>query len=371
MITYNYPIFAAKPIANVPPAPKNYEVYTDNEDIYLEKYLEYYTPALMLQTQLKMMGVTNYPNIPLFSYEDLENMDIQKLKSIVKIANNLSKQVELLPDTYNPLLIDCEKVRAELEAQVFQLSLDTIALSKEKKYIEALKTKLQEVIAQAERNEMLYLQNYQKLVQENFELKYYGAIDKEPMQLFLLKFITKGSQLFVNNNDIEKSIYPSFNLNFDAVSIAQQRANISLWIEYSYQITKAKLNPFINNNDRQHYNDQTISFGADAGLNLSKLFNIKGTKWNFDLGLGYFKGFVNHANYNFPKTEYQGNIIKVETSFFNFWKLTPFGLHFGAYFNRFSEDALYFKDGPPAIIKAGWHPSIYVGLSFNLVQVFK
>lgn len=135
MITYNYPIFAAKPIANVPPAPKNYEVYTDNEDIYLEKYLEYYTPALMLQTQLKMMGVTNYPNIPLFSYEDLENMDIQKLKSIVKIANNLSKQVELLPDTYNPLLIDCEKVRAGLHSQFKHLRYFQLNNSNIRSYI--------------------------------------------------------------------------------------------------------------------------------------------------------------------------------------------------------------------------------------------
>lgn len=368
---YNSQIFAAKPITSVPAPPINYEVYTDNEDIYFEKYLEYYIPAIMLQTQLKMMGVKNFPQLPALSYQDLENMDVQKLKNIVNVANNLLKQVVSLPDTYNPSLIDCEKSKSQLEAQIFQLTLDTIALSKDKKFLETLRKKLQELITQSEKNEMMYLQNYQKLVQENFELKYLETLDKDPMNLFLLKLIAKGSQLFVNNSDIEKNVFPSISLNFEAVNIAQNRANVNLWSEYSYQFTKVKINPFVQSNDRQHYIEHVISFGADAGLNLAKLFNIKRIKWDFDLGYGYFIGFVNHANYNFPKTEYQGNIIKVETSFYNFWKLTPFGLHFGTYFNRFADDVVYFKDGPPTVIRSGWHPSIYMGISFNLIQVFK
>ena len=364
-------VIAMKPIVIVPPPPQNYEVYTDNEDIFFEKYLEYYIPAIMLQAQLKIVGVSNYPSIPSLSFQDIQNLDVQKLKNIVKVANNLMKQVEALPDTYNPLLVECEKNKMDLDRQLFKLSLDTIALFKEKKYTEMLKNKLSEVIAQAEKNEMLWNEKYQKLVEENFKLKYYGITDKEPTKVFIVNLITKGAQHFVNQNDIEKGVFPAMNINFEAVNIAQQRASISLWSEYSYQTTKVKINPTIPSNDRQHYIELVIAFGADVGLNISKLFKIKRVRWDFDLGIGYFYGVVNHANYNFPKTEYQGNILKVETSFNNYWRLMPFGLHFGAYFNRFSDDIVYFKDGPPAILKSSWRPSIYAGISFNLIQVYK
>lgn len=364
-------LFAIKPIATIPADPNNYEVFTENEEIFLEKYLEYYIPAVMLQTQLRMVGVDKYPKLPPFSFQDIESLDAKKLKNIAKVARDLTKQVEVLPESYNPALINCEKVKSELESQLFQLSLDTIGLSKEKKYIDKLKKKLEDIIAQSEKNEMTYNQNYQKLVQENFELKYYGTIDKEPMQLFLVKVTAKGSQLFLNSNDIEKGVFPSFNIDFEALNIAQQRASISLWSEYSMQTTKIKINPISNNNDRQHYSEQILAFGADVGLNLSKLFNIKRIKWDFDLGFGYFKGFVNHTNYNYSKSEYQGNIIKVETSFHNFSRLTPFGIHFGGYFNRFADDIIYYKEGAPVILRSSWRPSIYAGISFNLIQIYK
>ncbi len=364
-------LFAIKPIATIPSDPNNFEVFTENEEIFLEKYLEYYIPAVMLQTQLRMVGVDKFPKLPTFSFQVIENLEVKKLKEIAKVAKDLTKQVEVLPESYNPALINCEKVKSELESQLFHLSLDTIGLSKEKKYIEKLKKKLEEIVAQSEKNEMEYNQKYQKLVKENFELKYYGTIDKEPMQLFLVKVTAKGSQLFLNSNDIEKGVFPSFNIDFEAVNIAQQRASISLWSEYSLQTTKVKINPISNSNDRQHYSEQILAFGADIGLNLSKLFSIKRIKWDFDLGFGYFKGFVNHTNYNYPKSEYQGNIIKVETSFHNFSRLTPFGIHFGAYFNRFADDIIYYKEGPPVILRSSWRPSIYAGISFNLIQIYK
>lgn len=364
-------LFAIKPIATIPSDPNNFEVFTENEEIFLEKYLEYYIPAVMLQTQLRMVGVDKFPKLPPFSFQVIENLEVKKLKAIAKVAKDLTKQVEVLPESYNPALINCEKVKSELESQLFQLSLDTIGLSKEKKYIDKLKKKLEDIVAQSEKNEKTYNQNYQKLVQENFELKYYGTIDKEPMQLFLVKLTAKGSQIFLNINDIEKGVFPSFNIDFEALNIAQQRASISLWSEYSLQNTKVKINPIFISNDRQHYNEQIVAFGADVGLNLSKLFTIKGTKWGFDLGFGYFKGFVNHTNYSYLKSEYQGNIIKVETSFDNFSRLTPFGIHLGAYFNRFTDDVIYYKDGPPVILKSSWRPSIYAGISFNLIQIYK
>lgn len=364
-------LYAIKPIVNIPADPSNFEVYTENEEIFLEKYLEYYIPAIMLQTQLRMVGIEQFSKIPPFKYEDIENLDVKKLQNIAKLTKTLSKQIDSLPESYNPALINCEKAKSELESQLFKLSLDTIGMTKEKKYVETLKKKLEEVIARAEKNEKIYNQNFQKLVQENFELKYYGTIDKEPMQLILVRLAAKGSQLFINNDDIEKDISPAFNINFEAVNIAQQRASVSLWSEYSFQTTKIKILPLLNSNDRQHYNEQILAFGLDAGLNLSKLFNLKRIKWDFDLGFGYLKGFVNHTNYNFPKSEYQGNIVKVETSFYNFSRLTPFGIHFGTYFNRFAEDVMYYKDGPPVILKSGWRPSIYLGISFNLIQIYK
>lgn len=371
IIATNDKLFAIKPIVSVPTEPNNYEVYTENESIFFEKYLEYYIPAIMLQTQLKMIGVEQYPKISSFSFDDIENMEIKKLKGIVKVAKELSKQIELLPESYNPALVNCEKMKSNLESQLFKLSLDTIGLSKEKKYIELMQKKLEEVIAQAEKNEMIYNQKYQSLVKENLELKYYGTIDKEPLQLFLVKLAAKGVQHFINSYEVEKGISPTFSLNFEVINIANQKASISLWSEYNTQITKVKVNPYIIDNQRFHYNEQIISFGADIGLNLSKLFKVRRVKWDFDLGLGYFKGFVNHADYNFAKSEYQGNTVKVETSFHNFSRLTPFGIHLGAYFNRYADDIKYFKYGSPAVLKNGWRPSVYAGVSFNFIQIYR
>lgn len=369
-VTNNINLFAIKPIANIPADPNNFEIFTENEEIFFEKYLEYYVPAIMLQTQLRMVGVEQFAKIPKLTYEDIENLDKKKLQDIAKAAKNLIKQVEALPESYNPALINCEKMKSELESQLFQLSLDTIGLKQEKKYVDLLKIKLEEVIAQAEKNEQVYNLNYQKLVKDNFELKYYRTIDKSPLQLFLVKLTAKASQLFLNNNDVEKDVYPAFNINFEAVNLLQQKASISLWSEYSFQTTKIKINPF-NNNDRQHYNEQVLAFGSDIGLNLSKFFQIKRVKWDFDLGFGYFKGFINHTNYNFPKSEYQGNVIKVETSFDNLSQLTPFGIHLGLYFNRFADDIIYYKEGPPVILQSSWRPSIYLGISFNFIQIYK
>lgn len=364
-------LFAIKPVVMVPPEPRNYEAYTESEEIYFDKLLEFYIPAIMLQSQLKILGVQQIPSLPTITYQDLENMEIRTLQRVSRIARNLYNMIDSLPESYNPALINCEKVRSDLESKLFKLSLDTISLSRERKYIEILQKKLAEIIEKSEQNEMMFNKKYQELVEENFNLKYFGLLDKDPIQIFLVKILTKATQIYVNNSDIEKSIYPTFNLNFDAVNIAKQRVSIGLWTEYSFLTTKVKPYRIIPNRDREHYNEQIISGGLDVGINLSKFFNIKTLRWDFDLGVGYFKGFVNHANYTFPKSEYQGNIIKAETSFQNFSRLTPFGVHLGIYFNKFNEDVLYFTDSQPVTMKWGWRPSVYAGISFNIIQIFK
>lgn len=55
----NWNLFSAVPIikVNVPESKQTLELYEDSDALFAMKIMEYYKNALMLETQLKMMGI--------------------------------------------------------------------------------------------------------------------------------------------------------------------------------------------------------------------------------------------------------------------------------------------------------------------------
>ncbi len=368
-------LFAIEPIITLPKEPQNIEAFTESEEIYFASYLDYFISATILESQLNSLGVKPKAKLPKISFELIENMDAKQLKNIIKVTLSLEKQILDLPESYNKKMIDCEKAKADAEAKLFKLGLDTINCKKDAELINTMKNKIAEISEKSQKIESECFNKIAELTKENFDLKYLMLGSEELSEKVILTFQISGKQFFMDKEFINSEINPSFGIKLNAFNISDHSAYISLWADYTYLSTSvdflqrtSQYNEMVWTHD---YKDDVWSFGFDFELNLSKLFNFNNTKWNFVVGSGFFKGFSENCRKEFPKNDYSGNFVKAETNIQNFSKLFPFGFHVGTIFNYYQEPIQYPSlNKLTATMNNKWVPVVYLGLDFDLIKIY-
>lgn len=359
--------FSAEPVANVPQLPGNLEPYTDSEEMYFDKLMEYYIPALMLETQLKLMNVTPKSKVPLVSSTMLSNMDPKYFKQYNKIAFELYAQIKDLPmDVIDKQLANSETENKMLKKENTKLMIDTIGAHKNKELYEMLLASIDQTISANKSLEQKYVLRIKKLLSELSDVKYNANQCLNSNPSFVLTISPFAEQFFNNNSQINSVLSPGILGSMSVLRISKDVGIINIWGKYTF-ITSDNKN---RNGYFITYKEDMWSFGGDFEVNLTKLMNEENFSWSFKIGAGYFKGYVKTPNLALAEQSYHGNLIKLETDFYNFSQIFPFGIVIGANFNKYSTDLIYSDFLNEINLGSPWVPSIYMGLKFNLLQIY-
>jgi hypothetical protein len=364
---------AVEPTAFVPPLPGNLDAYTDNEEIFFAKVMDYYIPALLLDNQLRLLGQTpQIKVIPKFTYEMVNNLDPKYIKQYYKIATDLFNQVKNTElNIVDQNLYKCEKEKSELQKQVIKLSLDTIASTQNKELYEMLIKNFDSTIIQHKEFEKLLLEKIDKLNSELYNDKINNINGNSNLQIFSIKVSNELEQFFYSLDNIQTYLSPGIDCNITLIKLSPQANFISLWGKYNYianLVTTSQNNRADFNNWK--FSSDLLSLGMNFEFSLSQIINTNNLNWIFDLGIGYFKQYTKVVNTNLPDNEFSGYKIKMETSFYKFSQVFPIGLVFGVDFNKYS-DNLFFPVGPSAVdLGKIWAPSVYAGIRFNLINIY-
>lgn len=142
LIVLTAPLFAARPIVDVPELPKgeNREYYEDSEELFTLKLLEYYRAAVWLESQLIVYGEQLKREVPMPTYDELTDGEFFNIEKYYKIAKVLEGKIKALPEVpvnkqlfeLRERLLESENSRIILDHENYKLALDNI----HKKYYE-------------------------------------------------------------------------------------------------------------------------------------------------------------------------------------------------------------------------------------------
>jgi hypothetical protein len=364
---------AVEPICNVPPLPGNLDSYTDEEGIYFDKLMEYYLPAATLEAQLKLMNITPKMKVPVLSSEMLDNMDPKYFKQYNKIAFELYSQIKNLKmDVVNKQLFDSELENKSLKKENTQLTIDTIGTQKYKELYNMLLEAVDKSISDNKKVEKKYVEKIRKLLDELSDTKFNLAPDEKINAAYVLTLSPIIEQYYYNNEKIGTEIAPGAMISMNLLRISKNVGVINAWGKYTYLTSRVNLNSNWNGftTNEITYKNDIWGFGGDFELSISELAKFESLSWSFKLGFGYMQGYVKSLNLAIIDKEFSGNIIKIETDFYNFNKTFPFGVKIGANFNKYNTDLVYPQFQKEIYMEKPWIPSVYFGLNFNLLQVF-
>jgi hypothetical protein len=364
--------FAVEPICTVPQLPGNLDSYTDEEAIYFDKLMEYYLPAVTLEAQLKLMNITPKMKVPILSSEMLDNMDPKYFKQYNKLAFELYSQIKNLKmDVVNKQLFDSESENKILKKDNTQLMIDTIGTHKYRELYQMLLEAIDKSISDNKQIEKKYVEKIRNLLNEISDTKYNLSPNEKATPSFVLSFTPIIEQFYYNDDRIGSEIAPGVIVNMNALRISKNVGLINLWGKFCQLTTQGRSGSnYPPNQSWLTYKNDQWAFGGDFELNISALMKTESVGWSFKAGFGYMKGFIRVPNVGLPQYEYTGNIIKLETDFYNLNKLFPFGITLGANFNKFNRDLAYPNFQNNINLGKIWVPSIYFGLNFNLLQVY-
>ncbi|HRT67403.1 MAG TPA: hypothetical protein P5216_01545 [Bacteroidota bacterium] len=353
---------AIEPIVQVPQLPADLDAYTDDENIYFSKLMDYYLPAKMLETQIILYKQKPNQTIPQLTYDIISDLDAKTISKYYKIAKNLYNQVQLLQ--YSQIDNELANSKAAIEKlnnQIVKLSLDTTGIGQIVETNEFLKENNQELRQKMNEIEKAYLQKIAELDKQFYETKMQYAKNERIYPAFLLTTSPVIEQFFFSNDDLSAPISPGVMVNLSLVKLWDNTTIISLWGKYQY-LTAKVTNPANASSVENTYYNNVWNFGLDFELNLSKVLEIKDFSWTFKFGGGYLVQNIINSDQN----SINGNVIKLEFDFYNFSKTLPFGVIIGTTFNKY---------GDPIVIGEltmgrEWVPTIYAGLKFDLVRIY-
>ena len=364
--------FSTEPACTVPPLPGNLDAFTDTEEMYFDKIMEYYLPAIILESQLKMMNVEPKVKVHRLNSEMLANLDPKYIKYYNKVGFDLYSQIkELQMDVVNKQLFDSETENRQLKKDVTQLMIDTIGTMKYKELYNMLLSSIDKSLSDNKEIEKRFVEKIDKLLNEISSVKYNLTSFEKAKPSYVMTIAGIGEQVMYNSSQINGDIAAGAILTLNTLRIAKDVGVINIWGKYSL-LTSENL-PLTSNAQNLtylKYKNDMWSVGGDFELNLSHLFKTNAVNWNLKLGFGYMKGFIRTTNTSLPDKLYNGNLIKLETNLFNFNNIMPFGIVFGANFYKFNSDLIYPTYNYDINLGNPWIPSIYFGLNFNLLKIY-
>lgn len=364
---------AIEPVTYVPSLPANLEAFTDNEEIFFNKVMDYYIPAILLKNQLDLLNIKTNINIPPLSFEMLSNMETKDIQKYYNDASKLYKKVqETELNIVDQNLFRCEKEKNELKKQLIKLSLDTIASNKNQEIYELLQLSLDSSLQKSKDIEKKLWKKIQKLNEEFNEYKLNSLYIGNQQPSFDIKFELFTEQNFFNDERINSKLSPGIGLTMQLIKLTKKSSKVNLWGKYNLLTNEisapSQKPPQVNAIVKNHIN--VWSTGADLQISLSDFFYINKVVWNFNIGAGYFSCYSKYYNTSIPENDFAGYEIKMETSLGRFSTSFPFKLVFGTNFKKFSDELIFSSINNTINLGKPWISSIYAGIQFDFVKLY-
>ncbi len=263
-------LFAAKPIVkvSVPESKQTLELYEDSEGLFAMKVMEYYKMALMLETQLQLMGIDTKIKSIQPTFEELEDLDYKVITKYYKIAKSLEDEVIAAPISDREELLN--KINT-LELAIRD-SVANLTIQKGVELNKFLDKSLQRLKALDE----TYTKNVE-LIRDSYENNCANTYT-------LISLAGKGNIFFSNGgnyvkNDPWLSIKGTVNLG----RISGFWKDFNVW--YEYLSPKFYTQYETNSEYRQVWNTNAHSVGGGGKIPISITPNFK---HGINLELGYF-----------------------------------------------------------------------------------
>jgi hypothetical protein len=296
IISTAYAAFAAKPVVELGELlPDNQlENYENDEMLYSMKIMEYYEKALMLETQLRLMGIEPETPAIMPTLEELEDLELRTLKIFYRIAWKLNEQVLNSPDTFR------EKLAAQLDscmAEMNEVRADAIIRGSEDK-MKAIRKYIEKMQSQ----DSVYRENVEMLIDQNFEeCKDYTPIIS----------IFGNAGLFIANTEDGVINDPGLGAGI-SVNISKVLGfwnTFELWYRYQAPRINTEFTDANGNEISELWQVDLSAVGAGGKIYISK---SESYKQGLNLGLGYFWTNGNIYNRNGPYMDWEGISMNVE-----------------------------------------------------------
>jgi len=352
ILTMNWQLFAAVPIikVNVPDSKQTLELYEDSEGLFAMKIMEYYKMALMLETQLKLMGVESKSKAIQPTFEELEDLEYKVILKYYNIAKKLEDEVIAAPATQREEMLS--KIN-ELELAIRD-SVASMILQKGEELNHFLDKSLQRLRALDD----TYSKNIE-LIRDSYENNCMNSYS-------LISVSDKGNIFFSNGGDfVRNDPWLSLKGTVNAGRIAGFWKDFNVW--YEYLAPKFYTQYDKNAEFRQSWNTNGHAVGAGGKIPVSVKPDFK---HGINLELGYFwlKGNIenipnNSLNWdgmNFNLEYYAG----VPSCRFPFEMFVDFSIY-----HNFSKNLRFYtgRKGMEVIDIGKTHMAISLGIRYNLL----
>lgn len=346
----NLRLKAVQPVVEVPELPKNLRNFVTNEEKYFDLLIDYYLRAKLLESQL------NIKTVPQISYSYVQNQDLKVLKDYYNLANELRNKVLVLPE--NPRILNLQEILNNLYKENEMLKIENDSLKYENSFLLAngklleikdslIKKLTKEIVATEEK--------YTKEI-----IKFLNKSKPVP----LLSADINALYWFYGNDRIKTYLAPSFDLDFNFMSIAGGALNLMFSTSYLY-LTNIVEFPGTDFLPRKNtYKDDIWDFDLKFEINLSKLLNSNSIYWGIGLGAGYFIGFTKSPLPFIFQNDYRGFSLHFQTNVGGFNKRIPIGIVLGASFYKYIDEIGYERLG----LGKPFVPSVYAGIKFSLLN---
>ena len=349
------PLWGAKPIITVPELSQTLEIelYEESEGLFALKLLEYYKMAVILETQLKILGVESQNKALQPVFEEFEDMELKILKKYHKIAKSLEKDVIDAPESDRQILL--ENIN-ELEAKL----RDTIAINTIEKG--AIRNELLDImLSRLQECESLNAQNIDLVMAQNF-------VDCMDYRTWFS--ITGISKVFISDgNDVMKNdpglgVQLAVNAGklvgfWDGFELKYEYFAPKFFSEYRYE---DNIIPF--SREQWNTNVNSVSAGGKAVLGKSPEL-IHG----FNIFLGYFWANGNIYNRSDGYMNWDGASFSLDYFLAAPSCKYPIEINFGfTVYNSFSRNLVFQTSKPNYELNdlGKTHLSINLGLRYNI-----
>jgi len=362
-------IFAAQPIVKVEPLPSGneLEIYEDSENLFAMKILEYYKLSIALETQIRIMGLESATRVISPTLEELEDTDIRTLRKFYRQATALEKQVIDAPEGLFNAKIDDLRLKLDkqqydnfiLKEQLFVQNLDLLSCN-------FYKTNYRKLIAQSDSIRLVIDENYfdymQKLWGQNLSL--HKLHQNTHHYTPILSLSGTGNFLNFRNNNIESDISPGVMITFNPSPIIGFGKFVDIFGEYIHPILLVVEE---NSSIRARYNTNMLTTGLKLNVPLSDLMKINDFQLDFKAGYGFFWANTEAPNTDFGRTNWQGQLIRLELGVSNFNKIFfPVGVFINYNFYNFSKDLKFASYDDNVNFGKHWVNNLQLGLKFTM-----
>ncbi|HRP02709.1 MAG TPA: hypothetical protein PLE30_08685 [Candidatus Kapabacteria bacterium] len=345
-------MFSAIPVVEVqnPDSKQILELYEDSEELFAMKVIDYYKTALMLETQLKVLGIDTKAKAIQPTMEELEELDYKVIVKYYKIAKALEDEVIAAP------MSDREKLLKHINHLEISTndSLANMVLSKG----EELNSILEKSLERLKSMDKMYSKNLE-LIRDSYENNCMNSYS-------LISISGKANTFIANGGDYMKNDpWLSVKGTLNAGRISGFWKDFNVWYEY--------LSPnFIteydkNQEDRVYWNTNAHAVGIGGKIPMMASQNFK---HGINLELGYFWLKSHITNLTNSSSNWDGMNLNFEYYAGVPSCRYPFELFvsFSIYHN-FSKNLRFYTDRPnyPVIDINKTHMAISLGIRYNLL----